>query len=143
MYIVIYILTMIFALYAIYSVIGSKNKPINTEISTSPHNEEEAEHEETSSEITTVANSNSEVVAPTKDADAGTIDEDNSLRNPITGEIAKIPNNYRFSKRWIKEALVTEELLDKIYKNSELNDEVNTKIKAALETLKTMQKYHV
>jgi len=141
MSIVIYILTMVFALYAIYSVISSKDKPTNTDTPTSSP-KVAVESEETVSEITTVEDNNSEVIASTKAATTET-DEDNSLRNPLTGEIAKIPNNYRFSKRWIKEALVAEELLDKIYKNSELNDEINTKIKAALETLKTMQKYHV
>ncbi len=132
---------MVFALYAIYSVISSKDKPTNTDTPTSSP-KVAVESEETVSEITTVEDNNSEVIASTKAATTET-DEDNSLRNPLTGEIAKIPNNYRFSKRWIKEALVAEELLDKIYKNSELNDEINTKIKAALETLKTMQKYHV
>jgi hypothetical protein len=55
--------------------------------------------------------------------------------------VAKIPNNYRFSKRWIKEILVTEGLLEKIYKNSELTDEVNGKIKQALVNLRGIEKY--
>ena len=66
-----------------------------------------------------------------------------SLRNPETGEVAKIPNNYRFSKRWIKEALVKEGFLDKIYKNNELNGESNAKIKQALAELQAMEKYKV
>ncbi len=64
-----------------------------------------------------------------------------SLKNPETGEVAKVPNNYRFTKRWIKEALVAEGLLDKIYKNNELDDKVTAKIKKALEQLKSMEKY--
>nr|WP_305909532.1 hypothetical protein [Methylomarinum sp. Ch1-1]MDP4522451.1 hypothetical protein [Methylomarinum sp. Ch1-1] len=64
-----------------------------------------------------------------------------SVKNPETGEVAKIPNNYRFTKRWVKEALVNEGLLDKIYKNNELDDATNAKIKTALDKLKAMDKY--
>ncbi len=64
-----------------------------------------------------------------------------SLKNPKTGEVAKIPGNYAFAKRWIKDALVEEGLLDKVYKNNEL-DTVNTaKIQAALQQLQSMKKY--
>ena len=63
------------------------------------------------------------------------------LKNPKTGEISKIPNNYRFGKRWIKEALVTEGLLDKVYKNNELDDATNDKVQAALAAIKNMEKY--
>ena len=66
----------------------------------------------------------------------------NNLRDPETGEVAKVTNNYRGLKRWLKEALVAEGLLEKVYSNSELNDETNAKIKVALETIKTMSKYH-
>jgi hypothetical protein len=64
------------------------------------------------------------------------------LRHPETGEVAKVNNNYRGLKRWLKEALVEEGLLEKVYSTSELNDDVNAKIKQALETIKTMSKYH-
>ncbi len=62
------------------------------------------------------------------------------LRNPLTGEISRA-NSYSFSKRWIKEALVTEGLLDKVYANSELNAELNQQVKQALATLKTLSRY--
>lgn len=65
-----------------------------------------------------------------------------TLKNPETGEEVKVPNNYRFTKRWIKEALVAEGLLDKIYKNNELDEEATAKIKAAMDRLKMMDKYH-
>lgn len=65
-----------------------------------------------------------------------------SLRNPKTGEVVKIPNSYAFAKRWVKDALVEEGLLDKIYKNNELDNEANAKIQAAIEQLKQMAKYH-
>lgn len=64
-----------------------------------------------------------------------------SLKNPKTGEIVKIPNSYAFAKRWIKDALVEEKLLDKVYKNTELDDATNAKILAAIDKLKQLPKY--
>ena len=66
-----------------------------------------------------------------------------SIRNPKTGEIASVAGNYRFMKRWIKEALVAEGLLSKIYKNNELDAETESLIKAALTQLETMAQYHL
>lgn len=64
------------------------------------------------------------------------------LRNPATGEIAPIPNHYRFAKKWIKEALVTEGLLERIYKPGELSTpSVNRRTREALEQLKRLAKY--
>ncbi len=63
------------------------------------------------------------------------------LRNPETGEVSTIAANYRFMKRWIKDAMVTEGLLEKVYKNNELDDAATTKINAAIEQLKTLEKY--
>ena len=65
------------------------------------------------------------------------------LKNPTTGEIVTAYSNYRFTKRWIKDALVVEGLLEKVYKNNELNAEVDAKIKAALVKLETLDKYKV
>jgi hypothetical protein len=65
-----------------------------------------------------------------------------NLRDPDTGEAAKVTNNYRGLKRWLKEALVKEGLLEKVYPTTELNDETNAKIREALEKIKTMPKYH-
>ena len=66
-----------------------------------------------------------------------------SIRNPKTGEIASIAGNYRFMKRWVKEALVTEGLLTKIYKNNELDVETESLIKTALIQLETLAQYHL
>jgi hypothetical protein len=63
------------------------------------------------------------------------------LLNPITGEVATTYNNYRFTKRWIKEALVAEGLLEKVYKNNELNNEIEAEIKIALTQLEGIGKY--
>jgi len=63
------------------------------------------------------------------------------LRNPATGEVVSAHSNYRFTKRWVKEALVAEGLLDKIYKNNELNAATEAKIKKAVAKLEAMDKY--
>jgi hypothetical protein len=63
------------------------------------------------------------------------------LKNPETGEIATSYANYRFTKRWIKDALVAEGLLEKVYKNNELNDETEFAIKTAITKLEKLKKY--
>ncbi|MEI6335947.1 MAG: hypothetical protein WCS87_15410 [Methylococcaceae bacterium] len=63
------------------------------------------------------------------------------LRDPKTGEIATTYNNYRFTKRWIKDALVTEGLLEKVYKNNELDSAIEATIKDAVIKLEAIEKY--
>jgi hypothetical protein len=63
------------------------------------------------------------------------------LKDPKTGEVATTYSNYRFTKRWIKDALVAEKLVEKVYKNDELNPAVEAKIKAAIIKLEGMKKY--
>ncbi len=63
------------------------------------------------------------------------------LKDPKTGEVATTYTNYRFTKRWIKEALVAEKLVEKIYKNDEINADVEAKIKAGIAKLEGMKKY--
>ncbi|MDD5460398.1 MAG: hypothetical protein PHG00_02005 [Methylococcales bacterium] len=65
------------------------------------------------------------------------------LRNPETGEVATSYTNYRFTKRWIKDALVAEGLVDKVYKNNELDAATEAKIKAAMVKLEGIDKYKV
>jgi hypothetical protein len=65
------------------------------------------------------------------------------LKDPKTGDIATSYNNYRFTKRWIKEALVAEGLLDKVYKNDELNADSEAKIKVTIAKLEALDKYRV
>lgn len=64
-----------------------------------------------------------------------------SVRNPDSGEITKIATSYRMTKRWIKEALVTEGLLDKVYKVSEIDETATKKINKALDKIQTIAKY--
>lgn len=63
------------------------------------------------------------------------------LKDPKTGEVATAYGNYRFAKRWIKDALVAEGLLEKVYTANELNAETDVKIKAAIAKLEAMDKY--
>ena len=63
------------------------------------------------------------------------------LRDPKTGEIATTYSNYRFTKRWIKDALVTEGLLEKVYKNNELDRAIEATIKDAVIKLEAIEKY--
>ena len=65
------------------------------------------------------------------------------MKNPKTGEQAKVANNYRMVKRWIKEALVEEGLLEKIYKTNEMDDAAKAKVAEALSIIKAMDKYKV
>ncbi len=64
------------------------------------------------------------------------------FRNPETGETAANPSNYRFAKKWIKQAMVDEGLLDKVYKNKELKGATEKKVKEALNRFKQLEKYH-
>lgn len=73
---------------------------------------------------------------------ANPVPDPTQYRDPKTGGTAAVPSNYRFAKRWIKEALITEGLLDKVYKNNELDDKGSKKVKGALDKFKTIKKYH-
>ena len=63
------------------------------------------------------------------------------LRDPKSGEVATSYSNYRFTKRWIKDALVTEGLIEKVYKNNELDTAIEATIKDALVKLEAIDKY--
>ena len=63
------------------------------------------------------------------------------LKNPATGEVTPVPANYRFAKKWVKDALVSEKLLDRVYKPNELDAAADLKIKAAMDKLRAIKKY--
>lgn len=63
------------------------------------------------------------------------------LRDPKTGEVATSYSNYRFTKRWIKDALVAEGLVEKVYKNNELNTAIEAKLKDGIAKLEALDKY--
>ena len=78
-----------------------------------------------------------------KISNASATDNVTGFINPDTGKEARIPPSYPFAKRWVKEALVSEGLLDRIYKNTEMDDANSKKVAEALEKLKTIEKYVV
>lgn len=145
----IFIATTVFVAYVVFTVIGEdKKQPDQSPSVTTDHPQPVTETiTPTPPAPTTTATaskrtaSKSKATTSTQPAAASTTPNSDSLKNPKTGEIAKLPNNYAFAKRWIKEALVEEGLLDKIYKNNELNSDINLKIQAALQQLQSLEKY--
>ena len=144
---ILFILTTIFVAYVVYAVVGDQMadmKAIKSKEDSHPAKAETAK----AADMKVVENKPAQRAvkkAPEPAAKAPETDESSAsksgLRDPATGEMASIPTNYRFAKRWIKEAMVKEGLLDKVYKNSELDDEANAKIKTALDSLLQMDKY--
>ncbi len=136
----LFILTTIFVAYVVYVVVNEqkpttkfampKAKPETPVVVAEQQKHETATEIEQSEPI-------SETASPSVAPNAGKT----GLRDPKTGEITTSFNNYRFTKRWIKEALVSEGLLEKVYKNNELNPEIEAAIKDALITFQAMDKY--
>ncbi|MGZ8216372.1 hypothetical protein [Methylomagnum sp.] len=77
----------------------------------------------------------------TKPAPLAKVAASSRLRNPVTGETATVSSNYQFAKRWIKQALVTEGLLDHIYQQKELDKAVRQRAAQALNQLRSLDKY--
>jgi len=137
----IYILMVVFVGYVAYTVLTDKNGSNGETHVQSPMSPVEAPESTEASKPVEIAELTKAVAAdPSAQAEAHTADE---LKNPKTGEVSKIPNNYRFGKRWIKEALVAEGLLDRVYKNNEVNDAISVKAQAAMSALKNIDKYRV
>ncbi len=129
----LFILTVIFVAYVVYSVTSDfKKSGGSKEIRPAPKAKQQAAPKVTVEKVAQPA-AKAEVAASAPAS--------KEVRNPETGETAAIPSNYRFTKRWIKDALVTEGLLDKVYKNNELDDAASAKVKAALEQFRMMEKY--
>ncbi|MFA5984581.1 MAG: hypothetical protein WC782_11250 [Methylococcaceae bacterium] len=157
---VLFILTTIFVAYVVYTVISDQSgttNPIGQEPSHKPE-DMVAVAEPTRVEaivavtkampVTPAAKkpaakktSRAKATVPTASPQVATAAAKPGLRNPDTGEIASSYSNYRFTKRWIKDALVAEGLLDKVYKNAELVPEVEAKIKTAVGKLEAIAKY--
>lgn len=142
---VIFILTTLYVAYVVFKVTEDAkaekrdHKPAPVESIITPSGSIPVTESTDKAEAASVVGEKAEVKA--EEVKAAAVSSSN-LKDPETGELAKVTNNYRGLKRWLKEALVAEGLLDKVYSNSELNDDVNAKIKAALEAIKFMSKYH-
>jgi ABC-type uncharacterized transport system involved in gliding motility auxiliary subunit len=152
----LFIATTIFVAYVVFEVVGKKNEPSKTTQATENPKPSVATKVDTTEKAPPAAviakplaakpakkpTSSKAKSAPAK-ASAPVINNstNDTLKNPKTGETAKIPNNYAFAKRWIKDALVEEGLLDKVYKNNELDSATTAKIQTALDQLKAIEKY--
>lgn len=143
---ILFILTTIFVAYVVYAVVGDQLADMKAIASKTDSHSVKAETAPVK-EVKVVENKPARRAAakPAEPVKAAVAEQPaaskGGLRDPATGETASIPTNYRFAKRWIKEAMVKEGLLDKVYKNSELDDDVNDKIKTALSQLVEMEKY--
>ncbi len=146
---VLFILTTVFVAYVVY-VIVNESKP-NAKKTTQPEpqvtEQPVAKPEEVA--IKVVKEKKPEVSKKTTPANTAKVTKaavpatagKKGLKDPSTGEVATTYSNYRFTKRWIKDALVAEGLLDKVYKNNELDAEVESKIKQAIAKLEEIEKY--
>ena len=129
---VLLIVAVILAAYVVYSIVGnSKTQNIPEEPVVSPQKPA----------TRTTAKVAAKPAPKPADEPAASSSGSKDVRNPATGETAIVQSNYRFTKRWIKEALVEEGLLDKVYKNSELDDATSAKVKDALAKFREMEKY--
>lgn len=142
---ILFILTTIFVAYVVYAVVGDQLADMKAIASKTDSHSVKAETAPVK-EVKVVESKPARRAAakPAEPVQAAATEQSaatKGLRDPATGETASIPTNYRFAKRWIKEAMVKEGLLDKVYKNSELDDDVNDKIRTALSQLVEMEKY--
>lgn len=144
---ILFILTTIFVAYVVYAVVGDQMADMKAIASKKAGHSAEV-HATAKPEVKKVENKPAPRASTVKPVEPVAFSEPvssegraSSLRDPATGETASVPTNYRFAKRWIKEAMVKEGLLDKVYKNSELDDVANAKIKIALDHLVQMEKY--
>jgi hypothetical protein len=134
----LFVLTVIFVAYVVYQVMNDKKSGEKaaavSEVKPVPAAAPKPQPEKKEAAATPESAATS--AAPVPEAAPKT-----GLRNPETGEVTAAFTNYRFAKRWIKEALVAEGLLDKIYKNNELDADAEAKIKDAVAKLEAMPKY--
>ncbi len=144
---VLFILVMVYAVYVVHSIITTKEKEkdkasalkAKVSVETASKKEDSKVAVKQEKPVTKKA-----VPAKTKakpKAKAKISVDSGNLRNPETGEVAKIASSYRMCKRWIKDALVTEGLLEKVYKTNEVDDAAKLKIDKALAKLAKMEKY--
>ncbi|WP_411727076.1 hypothetical protein [Methyloglobulus sp.] len=148
----LFVLTTLFVAYVIYVIVNEKKTGGTTTKSAvaatqSKQQADAVEKPKTAAVKAKPADTKAATVKPEaakKTADApvapGTI-KGSGLKDPKTGEVATAYSNYRFTKRWIKDALVAEKLVEKVFKNDELNADVEAKIKAAIIKLEGMKKY--
>jgi len=147
---VLFILTTVFVAYVVYTVVNDQKgstkpaaKPIKHEepaVTAAVTEQAAAPVKPAPAPAKSTTASAKSAPAPAKSVPAQAVGK-GELRNPKTGEVSTAHSNYRFTKRWIKEALVEEGLVEKVFKNNELDGATEEKIKAALLQLEAMDKY--
>jgi len=144
----VYLIIAIFVAYVIYGIVREKKstpttspvnpakseKPVVAAKPSRPRSAPKTKKEADVKSVAAVANPPEPAAAPQDVGKRG-------LKDPKTGEVTTTYSNYRFTKRWIKEALVAEKLLDKIYKNDELTADIEANIKSAVIKLEAIDKY--
>ncbi len=137
---VLSIVAVILVAYIIYSVVGDINKKDQPEEPVAPP-KKPAARAKAKLAPKPVARATEKAAAKPAPKPAASSGGSKEVRNPATGETAVVQSNYRFTKRWIKEALVEEGLLDKVYKSTELDDAASAKVKDALARFSKIDKY--
>jgi hypothetical protein len=141
----LFILTVIFVAYVVYKTVNEQKETPKSAVLKAKPEAPKAAAEKTITK-TVVKNEKPVIVKqanikkPTPMATSQSAVK-KGLKDPKTGEVATSYSNYRFTKRWIKDALVTEGLLEKVYKNNELDASIESAIKEALANLEAMDKY--
>jgi hypothetical protein len=142
---ILFVLTVIFVAYVVYVVVNEhKATPKSAVPKAKPEAPKEvAEQPMTEAVVKKVKPTipNSATIKKTTSTATTQDTVKKGLRDPKTGEVATSYSNYRFTKRWIKDALVTEGLLEKVYKNNELDAPIEATIKDALVKLEAIDKY--
>jgi len=145
----LFILTVIFVAYVVYKTVNEQKATPKSAVTKAKPESTKVVAEQLMSEIVVEKNKPTKIkpatikkttptpTAKTQDA------VKKGLRDPKTGEVATSYSNYRFTKRWIKDALVAEGLLEKVYKNNELDDAIEATIKDAIIKLEAIDKYKV
>ena len=141
----LFILTIIFVAYVVYVAVDEHKA---TSKSASQKVKPEVQKVDTEQQVPEVVTKNSKstiiksaTIKKSTPAATAVNTVKKGLRDPKTGEVATTYSNYRFTKRWIKDALVTEGLLDKVYKNNELDAAIEATIKDAIVKIEAMDKY--
>lgn len=147
---ILFIVVTVYVVYVIHSVVTEhKGKKVEKNIPSEPSSvirgvekiEAKKEKAVAKKAVTKKTNNKKAVVKKEKQNKKNTPMPAGSLRDPKTGEDVKIATSYRMLRRWIKDALVKEGLLEKIYKTNELDDAAVEKINKALSTLQKMKGY--
>ena len=141
----VYLIIAICVAYVIYGIVSEKKSTATTSpdsqkkpaVAAKPARPRSAPKTKKAADVKSVA----AVASPPEPTSAPQDTGKRGLKDPKTGEVTTVYSNYRFTKRWIKQALVAEKLLEKIYKNDELTADIELKIKSAVLKLETIDKY--